>query len=237
MKGRKGFTLLEMMTVIAIIVFLAGVAFTGASQYIQRASEIKYNNDARAAHMAEQDKVVDAYLTSTRARSGTETTDNELHHGGTTTTTVNNGGGGGGGGGGGASVVEPPEDPTTVTEPPEESTTEAVPSEPEITAAPEAGGVTSNNPYVTLGTSGNGVVSIDNNSDGSQTVKLLYSTWNEGTVKLTRNADGSYTMKMTSNNTYFLGAIIGYNHDFTGGFKLTDTEKTKLSDAYGLKFN
>ena len=235
MKSRKGFTLLEMMTVIAIIVFLAGVAFTGASQYIQRASEIKYNNDARAAYMAEQDEIVEAYLT-TRERPGSATTDNELHHGGTTTTTVNYGGGGGGGGGG-ASVVEPPEDPTTVTEPPEEPTTEAVPSEPEITAAPEAGGVTSNNPYVTLGTPGNGVVSIDDNSDGSQTVKLLYSTWNEGTVKLTRNADGSYTMKMTSSNTYFLGAIIGYDHDFTGGFKLTDSDKTKLSDAYGLKFN
>ena len=58
-----------------------------------------------------------------------------------------------------------------------------------------------------------------------------------GVVYVTAGADGSYTMKMTSNNTYFLGAIIGYNHDFTGGFKLTDSDKTKLSDAYGLKFN
>lgn len=234
MKSRKGFTLTEMMVVIAIIVFIAGVAFTGASQYIQRANEISYRNDARAAHLAEQDEVVDAYLT-TRGRSGSETTDNEVHHGATSTTTVNNGGGGGGGG---ESAAAPSEEPTTTTTlPPEEPTTEAVPSEPETTVAPAAGGVTTNNAYVTPGTPGNGVVSIDNHSDGSQTVKLLYNAWNEGTVKLTRNADGSYTMKMTSNNTYFLGAIIGYGHDFTGGFKLTDADKTKLSNAYGLDFN
>ncbi len=228
---------MEMMVVIAMIVFIAAVTLTGVSQYIQRTREMTYKTNAHAALLDEQDRIVDGYLTSTRARPGSETTDNELHHDSESSTNGHYYGGGGGGGGGGESIAEPSAEPTT-TPPTEDTTTEVVPSEPEATEAPAAGGgVTNARAYVTYGTPGNGVISIDDNSDGSQTVKLLYDQWNDGTVKLTRNADGSYTIQMTSGNSYFLGAVIGYNHDFSNGFRLTDSDKTNLSNTYGLNFS
>jgi len=39
--SRSGFTLIEMIVVIGIIVILAGVLFIGVSQYIQQANKVK----------------------------------------------------------------------------------------------------------------------------------------------------------------------------------------------------
>lgn len=244
MKNRKGFTLLEMMVVVAMIVFIAGVAFTGAAQYIERSREITYRNNAHAAALAEEDKVVEAYLTSTRPRPASGTTDNEVHHAGvsSSTTTYN---GGGGGGGGGATPTEPSEATTTTTQAPETTTTqppeETTTQPPEETTASgiagEGGNVTCSNPLVKLGDPGNGVVSITNNADGSQTIRVVYNQWNDGEFTIKKANGNKYKIKMTSDNNYFLGAIIGYDHDYSKEFQLSKDEKNALRDAYGLTFS
>lgn len=234
---------MEMMVVVAMIVFLAAVTMTAVTQYIRRAREMTYKTNAHAQVLAEQDRIVEGYLMSTRDRPGSATTDDALHPDSPTAATQHHGGGGGGGGGGGAPSTQAteateatePSESETVTQPPETEATQA-PTETEA-PAPTAGGVTSKNGYITRGTDGNGVISIDNNADGSQTVKLLYQKWNDGTIKLTRNADGTYNLKMTSSNNYFLGAVIGYSHDFSGGFNLTPSEQNSLANTYGLDFS
>ncbi len=68
MKSRKGFTLMEMICVIAIIVFLSAVTFASVSQYIQKSNELRAGVDAHSAMVDQQQAVVDNYLTTTRAK-------------------------------------------------------------------------------------------------------------------------------------------------------------------------
>ena len=76
MKNRKGFTLMEMVVVIAIIVFLSAVTLTGISQYTKRARDLSTNIKAHDAAMASEEEIVDKYLMSTRPTEGNPTTNN-----------------------------------------------------------------------------------------------------------------------------------------------------------------
>ena len=61
-KNRKGFTLVEMVLVIAIIVILAAVVFFSVASYINKAkkatSSIKEHNDAINTVTAEIDNII-----------------------------------------------------------------------------------------------------------------------------------------------------------------------------------
>ena len=78
MKNRRGFTLVEMMVVIAIIVFLSAVAMTGISQYTKRARDLSANINAHSAALASQEDIVDNYLTTTRSTVAIGTTNNSV---------------------------------------------------------------------------------------------------------------------------------------------------------------
>ena len=76
MKNRKGFTLMEMVVVIAIIVFLSAVTLTSIAQYTKRARDLSTNVRAHNAAMASEEEIVDNYLTTTRSTEGNATTNN-----------------------------------------------------------------------------------------------------------------------------------------------------------------
>ena len=103
---RKGFTLLEMVVVIAIIVMLATVTISSVVNYIKWSNEqkAKVANHDTAIDRAQQD--VDSYLVGfTRPTTPSETTDNTPHPG--PGPGGNPGGNPGGGGGGGGAPTEP----------------------------------------------------------------------------------------------------------------------------------
>jgi prepilin-type N-terminal cleavage/methylation domain-containing protein len=82
MKNRRGFTLVEMVIVIAIIVFLAGVTLNGLSQYSKRANDLKANMNAHSAAIQSQEAIIDGYLMSSRPTTANATTNNSVQAGG-----------------------------------------------------------------------------------------------------------------------------------------------------------
>ena len=84
MKNRKGFTLVEMMCVVAIIIFLSGVTFAGFSQYSKRAKDLKASVNAHSAAYASQDNQIRNLLMTTRAQIQHPTTDTQPHYNPTT---------------------------------------------------------------------------------------------------------------------------------------------------------
>ena len=86
MKNRRGFTLVEMMCVVAIIIFLSAVAITGFSQYTQRARDLKAGVDAHSASYASQENQIRILLMTTRAQIQHPTTDTQPHYNPTTPT-------------------------------------------------------------------------------------------------------------------------------------------------------
>lgn len=125
MKNRRGFTLMEMIVVIAIIVFLASVTMTGVSQYTKRAREMKASVNAHSDTLKAQDSIVDGYLTTTRMTTAQSTTNQSVQVDNPT-----------------APATEPETEPEVTTVPPTEATqatqsqTEATPSQTEATVPP-----------------------------------------------------------------------------------------------------
>ena len=79
MKNRKGFTLLEMVCVIAIIVFIAAVGITNATEYMKKARDLDASVKAHSAQADAQQSVVDGYLMSKRDYSTSNTKNTDPH--------------------------------------------------------------------------------------------------------------------------------------------------------------
>ena len=127
---------MEMIVVIAIIVFLASVTMTGVSQYTKRAREMKASVNAHSDTLKAQDSIVDGYLTTTRMTTAQGTTNQSVQVDNPT-----------------APATEPETEPEVTTVPPTEATqatqsqteatqsqTEATVPPTEATTAPAAGG-------------------------------------------------------------------------------------------------
>ena len=61
-KNKKGFTLIEMVLVIAIIVILASVMFIAVSSYIQKAQSAKLKLSTHNSEIAAVSSAVDAAM-------------------------------------------------------------------------------------------------------------------------------------------------------------------------------
>ena len=235
MKNRRGFTLVEMVIVIAIIVFLAGVTLNGLSQYSKRANDLKANMNAHSAAIQSQEAIIDGYLMSSRPTTANATTNNSVQAGGqnipyeqpteTSQTQAT------------APQTEATQAQTeaTTTQTEATTTTTQAPTETEAPANEDGPKVEAKNGFVTRGTPGNGVISIQKNADGSVNVKLLYNQWNDGEAVIKKNADGSFTLRSLSGNNYYLGDKLGYNHDYSNGFKLSNGDINKLKSTFGLE--
>ena len=92
MKNNKGFTLVEMVCVIAIIVFIAGATFVAVSQYIQRSKEMSAQINEHGTLVDAQKGAVDNYLTTTRAKIESATTNTSQQAEGAPANGGNNGG-------------------------------------------------------------------------------------------------------------------------------------------------
>lgn len=124
-------------------------------------------------------------------------------------------------------------DPTDPTDPTDSS-------EPSESGSTGESCVSSAGGFVTAGeTSPNGVTSIVDNGDGSVTVNVLYDHWTEAPLTIWRNDNGTYDCRLDSDNSYALGAVIGYdsNHwQVRTRFQLSQDDMTALSNTYGLIF-
>jgi len=112
MKSRRGFTLLEMVTVVAIIVFIAGFSMAGIANYAQRARDLSANIDAHAAAVEAQESIIKGYLMTTRETLARPTTDTQFH------------------------PADPTEEPATLPPPAETEATEPPQTETEATEPP-----------------------------------------------------------------------------------------------------
>ncbi len=127
-----------------------------------------------------------------------------------------------------------------------EETNPTDPTDPTDSSEPSESGstgescVSSAGEFVTAGeTSPNGVTSIVDNGDGSVTVNVLYDHWTEAPLTIWRNDNGTYDCRLDSDNSYALGAVIGYdsNHwQVRTRFQLSQDDLTALSNTYGLIF-
>lgn len=80
MKNRRGFTLVEMMCVVAIIIFLSAVTITGFSQYTKRAKDMKASVEAHSAAYVSQENQIKNLLMTTREHIQHPTTDTQPHY-------------------------------------------------------------------------------------------------------------------------------------------------------------
>ncbi len=234
MKNRKGFTLVEMVCVVAIIVFLSAVALKNVSEYTKHARDLDANVKAFSAKAQEQQVVVDGYLNFSRDYATAGTSNTSLHPNGP------------------SANPQPPPPPAEVptlpsatpsTEPSATPSTEPSTTPPTTPSAPSAGGpkvnATTTKSIVKPGNGvGSGVQSITDNADGSITVTLLYKDWNSGVVNIRKNPDGSYyVLQSNETNMYFIAEVFdnNYGSDYAGGFQLTTSQINKLESVYGLK--
>ena len=238
MRNRKGFTLVEMVIVVAIIVFISAVALKNFSEYTKHARDLDANIDAFSAKTQEQQVVVDGYLNFSRDYATAGTSNTSLHPNGPN-----------------ANPQPPPppaEAPTAPSATPStqpsatpstEPSTEPSTTPPTTPSAPPAGGpkvkATTTKSIVQPGNGvGSGVQSITENADGSITVTLLYNDWNSGVVNIRKNPDGSYyVLQSNESNVYFIAAVFdnNYGSNYAGGFQLTSSQVNKLETVYGLK--
>lgn len=243
MKNRRGFTLLEMVCVIAIIVFLSAVTISNATEYMKRAQNLDASVKAHSAKGDAQQSVVDGYLMSRRDYSSSNTLDTNPHPNPPTSPSNS------------PSVpglqpapTSPAPDPTAApsnepdpTPTPAPTPTPVPTPAPTAPVAPPAGPkvvATQTKPSVTPGGGhGSGVVGITENPDGSISVQLLCKDWNVGTVNIRRNPDGSlYVLQSDEQNLYFIASVFNdYSLDYKGGFELTAQQVNKLNTEFGLK--
>ena len=127
--NKKGFTLMEMMVVVAIILFIAGVTVYGVKDYMDKANSWKAEVAEHGDMYDRCQSDVDGYLVGfTRATTASETTDNTPHPGpGPGGNPSNNPGGGGGGNPTTPDNPTAPDNPTTPDNPSDSSSDPTTP--------------------------------------------------------------------------------------------------------------
>lgn len=175
MKNRKGFTLMEMVVVIAIVVFLAAVTMSSISQYTKRARDLSANINAHDAAIASEEAIIENYLMTTRPTEGNPTTNNSQQAVVPSTeptteasteasTTKKN------------DPLPPPEDPTT-------ASTQAQTEAPQDPVTPPAG-----NGNVTTTNTGYSQVKSLTAPEGMKVSEVNYNSWG-GDFKLKIDKD------------------------------------------------
>ncbi|MBO4927974.1 MAG: type II secretion system protein [Clostridiales bacterium] len=124
MKTRKGFTLIEMICVIAMIVLLTAVTLSNVSDYIKRSRDMQAQEIGYMGMMGEQKEEVDKLLTHNEYTPGNPNDDDDNNN-------TNNNNNGGGGSNNGGTYTPPQSDPTPTPAP-----TQAPDPTPEPTQAP-----------------------------------------------------------------------------------------------------
>ena len=211
MKRRRGFTLLEMVAVVAIIVFLTGISMAGITNYAQRARDLSANIDAHAAAVEAQEEIIKGYLMTTRGTLPKPTTDTEFHQADPTDEPALDPTE--------APVTEPPteateteatEPPTEATEPPTEAPTEAT--------TPPSGG--KGNPKgknnapganVNVTNSWNGGAQVQWTTDGTQANYFIFyapgaTNFNSWTGNADIRIEGDYVYMTLTNGATSNGA-------------------------------
>lgn len=240
--SKRGFTLTEILIVTAIVVIVSAAAFAGVAITLSRARDtqknLKENNGdnfevaARSEVDAINENAADfAEIPSYKPKdseSSEETSEDE-----TAEST----------GGGDLNGNTPTPLPTNTPTP--KPTATPLPTATPKPANGGSGAVVFSGNTVTRGTEGSGVMSIDQNSDGSTTIGLLYNQWNDGSVQVWKNQNGTYDIKGLNNG----GNVIGNALNSTGvtfdwnpinsnqRFTLSDDQVTALESVYGIKFN
>ena len=230
-KNMRGFTLMEMVVVIAMIVFLSAAVVTGVVQYVNRANErseqIRQHNIEYGVGQSNADACLQGFSRDTKAPAATSNT----------SVIVTAPSGGGGGGGGAPAPVDPdptPADPTPAA-PAEPDPTPAVPAEPDPT--PAAGGGVSAPGGFTQNNNDKGVASIVNSSDGkTQTVVIQNNVWNQAGFTITKNGS-SYTLNFTSGNKYIVDSNVFKDLWKGDPYVLTPEQMAYLTNNYGLQFS
>ena len=213
MKSRRGFTLMEMIAVVAIIVFLAGFSMAGISNYAQRARDLSANIDAHSAALDAQEDIIRGYLMTTRGTLPRPTTDTQMHPGNPTDAPEPDP----------DPTEAPPPDPTPTeteteaTEPPTEATTTTTQA-PTETATPPSGG--KGNPKgknnapgakVEVTNSWSGGAQIQWTTDGSQANYFIFyapgtTNFNSWTGNADIKIDGDYVYMTLTNGATSNGA-------------------------------
>lgn len=238
--SKKGFTLVEMMLVIAIITILAVATTFGLSKYLQYADE-------KSAMVAQKGDTYDQAELAVNAKLGDSTWSMPQP----TTTSAPVGGGGGAGGG----TAAPTANPTTTTAPT---------TSPAATTAPAGGGggggggistpvpTTSPNPTTTTapttapgaGGSGGSVPAIDPELLGSGVIDedgmvkygdnikvdpAKLTKTGKGVNSIVQQADGSYTLKIQNDQWNAVDCKIEINIGSDGKITFTGGNKYILS--------
>ena len=234
---------MEMICVVAIIIFLSAVALTSVTQYVQRSRDLKASIDAHSAAVNAQQANVEAYLYSTRARPAASQSEN-------TSLQANNPNNGNNGYNNNGNEVDPNEGnepeptPNPTPEPTPEPTTTPTPTpeptpEPTPTPAPanNNGGITVGNVTVTKYVTGDhekGVVKVTGNGK-TQTIKLQTDAWNQADFKITKNADNTYTFQVPNNDKrYWMDGGKFPNLYNTFSYTLNDDQKAYLQSTWGI---
>lgn len=245
MKNKKGFTLAEILLVVAIIAILSGATLVGVSSLVNnsKATASKVQNDAQNFELAAASKVKGAAGNVPSNAVETETLNTKSSNPT-------------------PSESQKPADPSTPASVPSKDPSGSQPSgsEPAGTtspsvattpSAPSQGGSTGNGAAsfsgdpVKRGDPGSGVMSVTQNNDGSTTFGLLYNQWNDGAVTIWKNADGTYAIQGVSNGGNVIGnalASAGCSFDWNDinnnkKFTLTSEQASALSRIYGFNFN
>lgn len=244
--SKRGFTLTEILIVTAIVVIVSAAAFTGVAITLSRArntqKNLKENNGdnfevaARSEVDAINENAADFAEIPTYKPKDSESSEESSDESSNNSDSTN-------GGGNGAEPNTPTPKPTATPTP--KPTATPIPSPTPKPAGGGSGVVVFSGNTVTRGTEGSGVMSIDQNSDGSTTIGLLYNQWNDGSVQVWKNKNGTYDIKGLNNGGNVIGNALnstGVSFDWNPinnnqRFTLSDDQVTALESVYGIEFN
>ncbi len=241
---RKGFTLVEMVCVIAMIVLFSSVLFTSIGEYNATAERAADKVKEHELHNARAEDDVKSYLvgfTRPPAATTTRATIDETRPGTAAPEA---------GGGQNATTIDV-DTPDNTIPPPQTTTTQEQTTETAAptTAAPANGGANAGTPSADgAGTTvrakngvnpeAHGVAKFVVSGDGkTYTVKLNNNNqWNYVDMTIVDNG-GSYTMTFTGGNKYNLDQ--GYFQDLWkhDSYTLTSTQMSYLENTFGLAFS
>ena len=228
MINKKGFTLSELLMVIAIIVILSGATMIGVVSTINKtrenAAKLEENNGdnfeseammavesakgTAPSHVVNQEKV-DTPTPAETTKAPAETT----------------------------------KAPAETTKAPAETT-----KAPVETTKTQGGGsqaVTMSGNTTPRGSAQQGVISIDQNPDGSTTLSVFHSQWQDGDIRIWKNPDGTYDVQGLRNAGDVLGNAfnkkgVSFNWDpINSGsrFTMTNAQANALASLYGFTLN
>ncbi len=222
MKNRRGFTLVELMITIGIIVIVAAAGTVGIVISLKRNQEKAANLSAGAQNfesaayeqLGGMNESLD-YLPPVQTK-----------------------------------LPDPSEsDPSEVSEASEASeASEHKDPEPSEHKDPDpeddatGGSATYNGPLGHRGDAGNTIQSISDNPDGSTTINLCYNQWNDGAVTIRSNGDGTYQIHGDRNGGNVIGnALASTGVSFDWGpinsnqtFTMNNEQATAWANVYGI---